>query len=184
MSNAPAIPELLLNIARNPITAAGIPLTLGVLSGLPTRKVVRGQWWNSLYKAPLQPPGYAFGTVWPALYLSMGYASHLTAKALDAAASNHTTDDLNLGLQLYYAQLGMNFLWTPLFFVAKKPGLALINITALTGTTYYLTKLLHDATDGATTLFMAPYCAWLTFATYLNGTTWYLNRGRYVRKFD
>jgi benzodiazapine receptor len=178
------IPELLLDFARRPITAVGIPLTLGVLSGLPTSGVVKGLWWKTLHKPIAQPPNVTFPIVWPLLYISMGYASHVAAKALDAAASNETTAALDLGLKLYYAQLGMNFAWTPLFFMAKQTGLALTNISVLTGTTYYLTKLLHDATDGATTWYLAPYCAWLTYATYLNGSIWWMNKGRGLVKED
>lgn len=40
------LPPILYSIARNPITAVGLPLTLGTLSGLPTHRVVKGFWYN------------------------------------------------------------------------------------------------------------------------------------------
>lgn len=40
------LPSLLLTVPRNVVTALGLPLALGVLSGLPTAKVVRGPWYN------------------------------------------------------------------------------------------------------------------------------------------
>lgn len=35
---------------------------------------------------------------------------------------------------------------------------------------------LHGPTKGKSTWLLAPYCAWLTFATYLNGGFVWLNR--------
>ncbi|KIO17152.1 hypothetical protein M407DRAFT_175985 [Tulasnella calospora MUT 4182] len=80
--------------------------------------------------------------------------------------------------------------------------LALVDIVALTGTTVAMTvcdgdvakpasemadvhrnlavlqRDLHEATNGATTWFLAPYVAWLSYATYLNAGYWWLNRNR------
>jgi benzodiazapine receptor len=65
----------------------------------------------------------------------MGYASHVAVKALDKATLQinqyvsyalllnlcnridaRCSDDLSLGIALYYAQLGLNVIWSPLFF--------------------------------------------------------------------
>ncbi|TDL29554.1 TspO/MBR-like protein [Rickenella mellea] len=177
------LPNFLLTIARNPVTALGLPLALGSLSGASTAKVVRGQWYRSLYMPPGQPPRQTFGIVWPVLYLSMGYASYLATQAIDEAPATLVAD-AKLGLALYYGQLCFNVLWTPLFFGWKQPGIALLDISFLTGTTYYATALLHHATGGKSTYFLVPYCMWLTFATYLNGGIWWLNRGRVLDKVD
>jgi translocator protein len=40
------LPETLLDIPRNPIFALGIPIVLGTLSGLPTKKVIKGEWYK------------------------------------------------------------------------------------------------------------------------------------------
>lgn len=40
------LPNILLTVPRNVVTALGLPLALGMLSGLPTAKVVRGPWYN------------------------------------------------------------------------------------------------------------------------------------------
>ncbi|KAI3612192.1 hypothetical protein WG66_012166 [Moniliophthora roreri] len=108
----------------------------------------------SIPRNPGRPPRQVFPIVWPIL------------------------DSLTLGIALYYAQLFMNFAWSPLFFNAKQIGLALIDSALMAGTTYYMTKLLDEPTQSKTTYFLLPYCAWLTFATYLNGGIWWLNRGR------
>jgi hypothetical protein len=40
------IPSILLSIPRNPVTALGLPLALGMLSGSGTAKVARGEWYK------------------------------------------------------------------------------------------------------------------------------------------
>ncbi|KAJ4478194.1 TspO/MBR-related protein [Lentinula aciculospora] len=170
------LPDILLSIPRNPVTALGFPLTLGILSGFPTAKVVRGPWYNGLFFPPGRPPRQVFSIVWPLLYLSMGYASHLAVKTLDVSFSSSSSPALTLGLALYYAQLGMNIAWSPLFFGYKQVGVALIDSVLMTGVTLYATMLLDGPTDSRTTYFLVPYCGWLCFATYLNAGIWWLNR--------
>ncbi|KAF8608011.1 hypothetical protein BDV93DRAFT_435523 [Ceratobasidium sp. AG-I] len=170
------LPPLLLDLPRNPVFAVGLPIVLGSLSGFPTSNVVKGPWYKSLRAPAGRPPNQAFGIVWPVLYASMGYASHLAIKTFDSSLSPATKDAALIGLKLYWVQLGLNLAWTPLFFLLKAKGTALVNITALTGTVFQLTRTLHGATAGATTWYLAPYCAWLSYATYLNGGFWWLNR--------
>jgi benzodiazapine receptor len=106
----------------------------------------------------------------------MGYASHLAVKAFDASVLQSTRSDLSLALGLYYAQFGLNLLWSPLFFGSKQTGIALVDCALTAGITIYMTKLLDGLTASQTTYFLLPYCAWLSFATYLNGGIWWLNR--------
>ncbi|KAG8994103.1 hypothetical protein FRB90_000531 [Tulasnella sp. 427] len=174
------IPPILLRPLRTPLLAIAIPLTLGSLSGWPTAEVVRNpaSWYNRQYAPPFEPPRQAFGIVWPALYCGMGYASHLAIKAHDTSLSPAVRRLAYSGLGLYYTQLALNLAWTPLFFGFRKKFIALVDLVALTGTTIAMTRDLHEATEGATTWFLAPYVAWLSYATYLNAGYWWLNRGR------
>ncbi|KAJ6598992.1 TspO/MBR-related protein [Mycena vulgaris] len=169
------LPEFLLVAARIPVVAVGLPLGLGLLSGYPTAGVVRSDWYKNLRTPPGRPPRQVFPIVWPILYISMGYASHLTIKALDSALSPAVRSDCMLALSLYYAQLALNILWTPLFFGAKKTGAALIDSGLMAAATFYMTKLVAANSTQAAYLLL-PYCAWLSFATYLNGGIWWLNR--------
>ncbi|KAF8335062.1 TspO/MBR-like protein, partial [Cantharellus anzutake] len=149
-----------------------LKLPLGLLSGYPTRRVVKSRWYDRL-KAPWgRLPKQVFPIIWPILYMSMGYASHLAAITLNDDQSKRCDC-----LKLYYAQLALNLAWTPLFFVYKKKGCALLDLFALLGTTCKLTAELARITNGKSTWFLAPYCAWLTYATYLNAGYWWLNRG-------
>lgn len=38
--------SVLLAIPRNPVTAVGVPFVFGMLSGSPTKNIIRGQWYN------------------------------------------------------------------------------------------------------------------------------------------
>jgi len=106
----------------------------------------------------------------------MGYASHVAVKALDNTSLENNQDALTLGIALYYAQLGLNVLWPPIFFGKRKIGLALLDSVLLTGTTWVMTKILDRPTNAKATYFLLPYCAWLGYATYLNAGIWWLNR--------
>ncbi|KAH7914194.1 TspO/MBR-related protein [Hygrophoropsis aurantiaca] len=172
------LPPLLLAIPRNSITAVGLPIALGLFSGHNTKNVVRNHWYKSLRFPPARPPGWVFPIVWPVLYAGMGCASHIAVKALDGAETESTRSGLSLALTLYYSQLALNCLWSPLFFGSKKIGWALVDSTALLVTTFYMTSLMHKCTGGDTTYLLLPYCAWLSYATYLNGGIWFMNRAR------
>ncbi|KIJ20239.1 hypothetical protein PAXINDRAFT_96476 [Paxillus involutus ATCC 200175] len=160
---------------RNPVTAVALPLIFGTLSGSGTRKTVRSEWYQSLRPPLGRPPQQVFRIIWPVLYIFMGYASHIAVQAFDEAKTVNTRSSLSFALALYYLQLAMNCLWSPLYFGAKKIGWALVDSVALLGINVYMTGLLHHLTDGKTSVFLVPYCAWLTFATYLNGGSWFLN---------
>ncbi|KAI0796711.1 TspO/MBR-like protein, partial [Abortiporus biennis] len=179
------IPSLLLAIPRNPITAIGIPVVFGMMSGSSTGKAVRGKWYKSLRFPPGRPPEVAFPFVWSTLYAGMGYASYIAVHNYDSLSSRSADRDralISTGLWLYYGQLALNFSWSTLFFSKKKIGVALIDSITLTSMSIYMTKLFHNATDGATTWFLGPYCAWLLYATYLQTGTWWLNRGRNIAR--
>ncbi|CBQ71592.1 related to Peripheral-type benzodiazepine receptor [Sporisorium reilianum SRZ2] len=176
MSN---LPGLFIDIPRNPILAVGIPVAVGVVNGLATKKSnysADSVWYKSLKKPSLNPPSSYYGIVWPVLYASMGWASHLTVKALDRTPPGLGRDTAKKALALYWAQLGLNALWSPLFFGAGNVGLALVNIGALTGTVGYWAATVKDVDDTAG-LLAIPYLGWLLYATYLNGSIWWQNYG-------
>ena len=78
------------------------------------------------------------------------------------------------GATLYTIQLGLNLIWMPLFFVAKRPIEATVDIVALTGVTGYLTYIWGQV-DSVAGWALAPYLGWLGFATYLTVGVGYLN---------
>ena len=74
----------------------------------------------------------------------------------------------------WLAQLALNAAWTPVFFGLHRPGLAAAVIVALwiaiVGTIAAFFKV-----ERWTAWLLAPYLAWVTFATALNIAIWRLN---------
>jgi tryptophan-rich sensory protein len=77
-------------------------------------------------------------------------------------------------MKLWWAQLALNFLWTPVFFGVHRIGLALVVILLLLAAIlgFIATSWRQDRV--AAWLFL-PYAAWVAFASALNGSFWMLN---------
>lgn len=78
------------------------------------------------------------------------------------------------GLVLFLAQLGLNFAWSWIFFRHHAIGAALVEVVLLWIAIGAATLVFHRVAP-ATAWLMAPYWAWVTFATVLNAAFWRLN---------
>ncbi|EPQ27752.1 uncharacterized protein PFL1_04889 [Pseudozyma flocculosa PF-1] len=173
------LPALLIDIPRNPILAVGLPIGIGAINGFATKGgkySADSLWYKSLKKPSLNPPNNYYGIVWPALYAAMGYASHLTVKALDRTPPGFGRDLTKRAMQLYWVQLGLNAIWSPIFFGAGQVGLGLLNISALTGTVVAWANTVKEVDTNAGYLAL-PYVGWMVYATYLNASIWWQNYG-------
>ena len=126
-----------------------------------------GAWFAGLTKPPLNPPNWVFAPVWSILYVLMAVAAWLVWR-------ERGTRDVRLALTAFAVQLLFNACWTPLFFGLHSPLAALVDILllwpALALTLWLFYRLLPAAG-----LLLAPYLAWVSFATYLNFMFWRLN---------
>ena len=113
-------------------------------------------WYYSLNKAPLNPPGYIFGIVWPILYLLMALVGYLNSNKI---------------FKPFVIQLFLNGIWSWLFFAWHLPIIALIDILFLIIVNIYIFKELKKGSK----LMHLPYLIWLSFATYLNAGIVILN---------
>ena len=97
----------------------------------------------------------------------MGYAAYrATFNGLSPFSSPEVIATTRAATTLYTIQLGLNLAWTPLFFVAKRPVAATVDIVALVGANAYLTYL-WSSVDTVAAWCQVPYLSWLGFATYL-----------------
>ncbi len=78
-------------------------------------------------------------------------------------------------IYLFVLQLLLNGLWSLLFFGLKNPLLAFIEIILLLLLIFETIKSFKKIDSSAWKL-LVPYLAWVSFATVLNGSIWYLNR--------
>jgi translocator protein len=105
----------------------------------------------------------------------MGYAAYrATTNGLSPFSSPSTIQLTRESMTLYTTQLVLNLAWTPIFFMARRPIEATIDITTLLGVNGYLTYL-WSTIDPVAAYCQLPYLGWLSFATYLCAGTGYLN---------
>jgi tryptophan-rich sensory protein len=128
-------------------------------------------WFDTLEKPAFSPPNSVFGPVWTTLYLMMGAAHSLVAaRKADPAATRAAHI-------LYGLQLGLNALWSFLFFGRRNPFAAFIEILVL-WVAIAMTIGAFARISRLAALLLVPYLAWTTFATVLNAAIWRLNAGR------
>lgn len=96
----------------------------------------------------------------------MGYAAYRAWSTGMSSLDPQKVELTKQGAALYTIQLGLNLIWMPLFFKYMRPIEATIDIVAITSTTGYLTYIWGQV-DEVAGYFLAPYLAWLGFATYL-----------------
>lgn len=133
----------------------------GLLSGLTN---MPGEWYQTLEKPFFNPPPWIFGPVWTLLYVLIAIAgARIWLKAPRSAA-----------MQLWFAQIALNMLWSPSFFGLEKPGLALVVIVMLLATIVVFMRK-SEPIDRPSMLLFIPYLAWVSFATLLNASIFLLN---------
>jgi len=150
------------------LVAVLVPLGIGGLGAFATMDGVR-TWYPTLVQPSFAPPSWVFGPVWTTLYIMMGVASWLVWR------SGAGRPEVRIALGLYAAQLVLNLAWSWLFFGLRMPGLALVEILALLALILWTIARFAPISRPAAWL-LAPYAAWVSFASLLNGAYWWLNR--------
>lgn len=139
----------------------GFVVGAGLLAGLTN---MPGDWYQSLEKPFFNPPPWLFGPVWTTLYVLIGVAgARIWQRAPKSAA-----------MQLWFAQMAFNLMWSPSFFGLQNPELALAVIVGMLVTIVaFMVKA--RPIDRISTLLFVPYLAWVTFASILNLSIAWLN---------
>jgi tryptophan-rich sensory protein len=123
-----------------------------------------GEWYAGLAKPSFNPPAWLFGPVWTVLYVLIAIAGWRVWQR----------DRTGWPMKLWWAQLALNFLWTPVFFGAHQLGLALVVILLMLAAILAFIATAWRLDRVAAWLFV-PYAAWVAFASVLNGSIWMLN---------
>ncbi|NHM30129.1 TspO/MBR family protein [Neobacillus terrae] len=142
-----------------------IPVAGGTLAGIFATRNAK-EIYKDLEQPAFAPPSWVFPTVWTGLYTLMGIASYRILSKKDAETKK--------ALIPYSIQLGLNFLWSFLFFKWGLRGAAFIEI-ALLFTMITLTTYQFYRKDHAAGLMFVPYLGWVAFALGLNYSMWKLN---------
>lgn len=142
---------------------------VGFLSGFATQSSIK-TWFLNINKPFFNPPSWVFAPVWTILYIMMGVAFGLiwSSDLKDNAL-------LKKAMVIFGIQLFLNALWSILFFGLCNPLLAFIEILLLWLMIFETIKAFKPIESVASKL-LYPYLAWVSFATILNGSIWWLNR--------
>jgi len=125
-------------------------------------------WYNNLTKPSFNPPSWIFSPVWTMLYIMMGIALFIvwTTKS----KSKEKTE----AILIFFLQLSLNALWSPIFFGAQSPFMGLI-IIILLWITILITIIKFFKVSKVAGGLLVPYFLWVSFATILNFSIWQLN---------
>lgn len=144
-----------------------VTLAAAGLGGAATSSSV-GTWYPTLNKPGWNPPNWVFGPVWSTLYLLMAIAAWRVWRHTEHPGRRAT-------LAWYFGQLALNVLWSVLFFGLQRPGLAFAEVLVL-WSTLVVVQVKFARIDRPAAVLWVPYLAWVSFASVLNGTIWWLNR--------
>lgn len=142
------------------IAAIAAASTLAVAGGAMTPI---GAWYRTLKKPRWNPPNWAFGPAWSIILALWAWSAYLAwGGAVDAA-----------GQRAVLILFGLNFVfhlvWSPLFFVARRPDWAFYEVTFLWSSILAMLWFVPEYSVKASWL-LVPYFAWVSFAACLNFT--------------
>lgn len=148
------------------IISIGVSLGAGAVGSLATVPNIP-TWYATLEKPIFNPPNWVFGPVWTLLYILMGISLYLVW-------TSKSKQSKQLAYIFFGLQLLLNTLWSIIFFGLQQPWLAVIVIVmlllAIIATIQAFSKFSRTAA-----LLLAPYVAWVSFATILNLSVAILN---------
>ncbi|HET9100363.1 MAG TPA: TspO/MBR family protein [Acidobacteriaceae bacterium] len=147
----------------------GLCVLVGLISGLLTKAEI-SRWYAGLRKPSFNPPNWIFGPVWTALYILMGVAAWMIWQVPRSQLRTYA-------LIWFAIQLGLNFLWSLIFFRWHAIAGALGEISILWLAILATIVLFWEVRPLAGEL-MLPYLAWVSFASVLNLGILRLNQNR------
>lgn len=147
------------------IVAIAIPQIAGGIGAIFTTPKIQ-TWYSGLNKPFFSPPNWVFAPVWSILFLLMGISLFLVwnKKKLSDKVFNS-----------FWIQLGLNVLWSVIFFGLENPGLALLEIVLLW---IFIKKNINSfyKVNKRSGRLLVLYLVWVSFASLLNAAVWWINR--------
>ena len=121
-----------------------------------------GPWYRALNKPWFQPPNYLFPPAWTTIFICLGISAVLAYNSPVISSTQRVVVVLSFLLNFV-----LNSLWSLLFFERRRPDLALIEVVVFWCSIVALIVVVRPLSTTAAWL-LAPYLAWVTFATVLN----------------
>ena len=141
----------------------GAVVAIAVLASLATDS--KSSWYKARKKPEWQPPANIFGPVWFVIYLLMLVSAVIVW--------HETSGDARTRLMILFAISGvLNLAWGFIFFKARSPMMAGVDIVALALSILLLMVRIWPVSPIAA-LLLLPYFLWVCFASVLN---WAISR--------
>lgn len=148
----------------------GVVIVIAAAGSLASASNTEG-WYLDVQKVAWNPPNWVFGPAWSVLYVLIAVTGFLIWRA--GYAGEGKENRAKSVLWAYAIQLGLNAIWTPIFFagypVAGRAAwwAALIVIMVLIAAVIWLAIEAAQFSKAAAWI-QVPYLLWLMFATSLN----------------
>ncbi len=141
------------------IVTLGVSYLAAFVGSLFTATSVK-DWYPALQKPWFTPPAWLFGPVWTVLFTLIGIAAYLIWR-------EDGKKGMKVAMAAFHVQLGLNVIWSMLFFGMRSPFWAMIGIAAL-WLAIIIAILLFWKISKAAAALMIPYLLWVSFAALLN----------------
>ena len=141
-------------------------LLIGGISGFATASSING-WYVTINKPSFNPPNYLFGPVWTSLYILMGISLYMILQS-------DSNELRKKAVTIFSIQLFLNFCWSFIFFNFQNLGFAFVEIILMWISILTMIIIFYKINKTAAFL-QIPYLLWVSFASILNGSIWYLN---------
>jgi len=127
-------------------------------------------WYAGLAKPVFNPPNWLFAPVWTFLFALMALAAFRVLRLPNG------TPGRAQALLAYHVQLVLNVLWSCAFFGLNSPAAGLVAIALLLAAIVWTMRCFAALGDRLSAKLFLPYLAWVSFASLLNASIWWLNR--------
>ena len=141
----------------------------GLAAGWVSNSGMENSWYAELTRPGIQPPSWLFGPIWTTLYALMGLA-------LAVIWNEPPSRERANAIRLFFAQLVLNYAWSPVFFAGHFIETALVLLVVILVLALVTAKAFKNIRQVAGWL-MLPYLLWLCLAAALNYETGRLNPG-------
>ena len=149
------------------VIAVGLCLGVGAVGSIATTPKIP-TWYAGLAKPSWTPPDAAFPIAWTTLYVLMAVALWRLWQLHAPSPARRNA------LLLFFVQLSLNAIWSPVFFGMEAIGLALAVILVL-WVAIAATIVACARIDRIAAWLLAPYLAWVSYAISLNAGIFALN---------
>lgn len=150
------------------VISIAIALAVGGISALLTRNSMNI--YDEITVPPAAPPAFLFPIVWTVLFILMGISA-----AIIYTSESTPKEHRQRALTIYALSLGINFMWSIIFFNFR----AFLTAFAVLLLLLFLiirTIVAYFRISPTAAYLQIPYALWVTFAGYLNFAIWILNR--------